>query len=340
MRTALTSFYDEEYLQYKKSSLERKKIIALIVEKNAHFSPCAYIRIILPLLEKLRHEKVVLKCIDVDDLEYFSPDEIITHRIAIGPEKFSSFLSYIKKKNIPYFYDLDDDLIGIGNSTHPEANHYKKYQALITQLIINAKRVTVSTKNLKQKLESIRADILVVKNQLFSEIWQQKLTNLKGGNRNFNVLYLGTPTHADDLRLIDEALYEIKKKYRKIVFNIIGVTNDRTSKEHLQFIEIPLFARKSYPLFVWWLKSLRNFDLGLAPLVDNDFNRSKSGIKFLEYQALGIPVVASNLPPYKDVIVNNSDGILVENNTNAWIGGILHFYEDASTKEGNNPSYL
>jgi glycosyltransferase involved in cell wall biosynthesis len=332
LRTSLASFYDEEYLQYKKSSFRRKKILALIVEKNVNPSPCAYIRLILPCLEKYGHEKVVLKCIDVDDLKHFSPDEIITHRAAIEPEKLSFFFEYIKNKNIPYSFDLDDDLIGVGDSSHPEANHYKKYQNLITQLIINANRVTVSTKNLKQKLEPIRADISVVKNQIVSGIWRQDLTSPKDKKRNFNVLYMGTVTHADDLEMIDEALREVRAQYREIVFNIIGVTNDRESKRYLQFIEIPPLARKSYPLFVEWLKSLGNFDLGLAPLVDNDFNRSKSGIKFLEYQALGIPVVASNLPPYSDVILDNADGLLVDNNTKAWVDGILHFYGIASKK--------
>ena len=304
------------------------------MEKNENYSPCAYIRIILPCLEKYRHQKVIFKCIDVDDLEYFSPDEIITHRVAIGPEKLSFFMENIKKKNIPYSYDLDDDLIGVANSSHPEANHYKKYQELITQLIINANQVTVSTENLKEKLNSFRDDILIVKNQLFSEIWKQNLTKPKNKNQNFNVLYMGTVTHTNDLELIDEALQEIKMDYKEIVFNIIGITDNREKKEHLQFIDIPIFARKSYPLFVWWLKSLKNFDLGLAPLVNNNFNSAKSNIKYLEYCALGIPVVASNVIPYGDSIKSDINGLLVDNTVDEWRGAILSAYKSFLEKTG------
>jgi hypothetical protein len=42
------------------------------------------------------------------------------------------------------------------------------------------------------------------------------------------------------------------------------------------------------------------FDLGIAPLVDNAFNRLKSDIKVLEYTAMGLPVVASSVEPYSD----------------------------------------
>ncbi len=36
--------------------------------------------------------------------------------------------------------------------------------------------------------------------------------------------------------------------------------------------------------------------VGIAPLVDRPFNRSKSWIKGLEYSAFGLPFVASPLP--------------------------------------------
>jgi hypothetical protein len=41
-------------------------------------------------------------------------------------------------------------------------------------------------------------------------------------------------------------------------------------------------------------------DVAVAPLQDNPFNRAKSNLKLLEYGWLGIPVVASDLEPYRD----------------------------------------
>ncbi|MFW6311524.1 MAG: hypothetical protein ACOC1K_04740 [Nanoarchaeota archaeon] len=48
------------------------------------------------------------------------------------------------------------------------------------------------------------------------------------------------------------------------------------------------------------MKSL-NIDIGLAPLLDHDFNNSKSNIKALEYTAAGIPGIYSKMKPYENM---------------------------------------
>ncbi|MDO8186643.1 hypothetical protein Q5424_16075 [Conexibacter sp. JD483] len=46
-------------------------------------------------------------------------------------------------------------------------------------------------------------------------------------------------------------------------------------------------------------KKLASFDLGLAPIVDNAFNRSRSNCKVREYAAAGVPWLASPVGPYQ-----------------------------------------
>ena len=55
-----------------------------------------------------------------------------------------------------------------------------------------------------------------------------------------------------------------------------------------------------------------DFDIGLAPLAYHRFNRSKSDLKFLEYSALGIPVVASDFGPYGESVIHGVTGFLVK----------------------------
>jgi len=54
-----------------------------------------------------------------------------------------------------------------------------------------------------------------------------------------------------------------------------------------------------------------DFDIGLAPLKATKFSAAKSAIKALEYAALGIPVVASDTPPYNDFVIDGVTGWLV-----------------------------
>ena len=44
-----------------------------------------------------------------------------------------------------------------------------------------------------------------------------------------------------------------------------------------------------------------NFDIGIAPLLDSHFNRSKSNLKWLEVAAIKAPVVASDLVTYGNI---------------------------------------
>jgi glycosyltransferase involved in cell wall biosynthesis len=53
----------------------------------------------------------------------------------------------------------------------------------------------------------------------------------------------------------------------------------------------------SYPRAV---ASLR-IDVAIAPLADVPFNRHRSNLKFLEFGALGIPIVASKVEPYAEI---------------------------------------
>lgn len=58
-----------------------------------------------------------------------------------------------------------------------------------------------------------------------------------------------------------------------------------------------------------WICSNWQSHIGIAPLELNEFNCSKSELKWLEYTALGVPTVASDVGPYKRAIVSPYDGV-------------------------------
>jgi hypothetical protein len=51
----------------------------------------------------------------------------------------------------------------------------------------------------------------------------------------------------------------------------------------------------NYPQFIRSIKA----DIAIAPLEDNEFNKSKSNLKMLEYTTLGLPGIYSNVEPYR-----------------------------------------
>src|SRR5262249_45144987 len=84
---------------------------------------------------------------------------------------------------------------------------------------------------------------------------------------------------------------------------------------------------KPYPRFVGWLREQRaRWDIALAPLADTRFNSFKSDLKWLEYSALGLPVVASDREPYA-AINDGGTGRLVSDDSSAWADAVRDLAE-------------
>jgi glycosyltransferase involved in cell wall biosynthesis len=90
--------------------------------------------------------------------------------------------------------------------------------------------------------------------------------------------------------------------------------------------------------FTHWVKDpadmfgLLDFDIGLAPLTDHPFNHAKSAVKALEYASQGIPVIASDLPPYRDFVTDGVTGFLVSKEKH-WLDRLRLLAADADLRE-------
>lgn len=70
-----------------------------------------------------------------------------------------------------------------------------------------------------------------------------------------------------------------------------------------------------------------NWDIGLAPLDDNVFNKGKTNNKFREYGACRIPGIYSKSPVYTSWVTHGETGFLVPHTTDGWFEGIKEMIE-------------
>lgn len=82
----------------------------------------------------------------------------------------------------------------------------------------------------------------------------------------------------------------------------------------LKVIAHPLMPR---PQFIDFVRSLPN-PLALIPLEDSRFAACKSAIKWFDYGEAGVPVLCSDVDPYRAVIESDVTGCLVANHSAAW----------------------
>ena len=121
--------------------------------------------------------------------------------------------------------------------------------------------------------------------------------------------YMGSESHEPDLEFISPILKRLLDEFPdKIQIHIYGTKPQEflLSKSQVFWIPIKTF---DYELFSKDFQKL-DFDISIAPLIDNLFNRCKSSIKYLEYSTLGVAGVYSKIDPYKDVVTDGNDGLL------------------------------
>jgi glycosyltransferase involved in cell wall biosynthesis len=70
------------------------------------------------------------------------------------------------------------------------------------------------------------------------------------------------------------------------------------------------------------------YQIGLAPCFDTDFNRARSHSKMFDITRLGAAGIYSNVIPYSEKIVHGKTGMLCDNDSDKWIAAITLLLND------------
>jgi hypothetical protein len=119
-------------------------------------------------------------------------------------------------------------------------------------------------------------------------------------------------------------LVRLKENYgARVEIDVVGMTTQGSIAPGLNPTGPPAGAGQSYPGFVHWLTSAQpRWHVGVAPLLDSPFNRAKSSIKAMDYAALGLAVLASDVPAYHGSLADGPAGLLVPNDQRAWYAAL------------------
>jgi glycosyltransferase involved in cell wall biosynthesis len=80
------------------------------------------------------------------------------------------------------------------------------------------------------------------------------------------------------------------------------------------------------------IEQLSDFDIGLLPLDDSDFERAKFPFKLLQYFAVGMPVVAARVGVAREVIQDGDNGLLASS-PDEWQSAISRLIDDAALRK-------
>lgn len=223
----------------------------------------------------------------------FDADVVVFHRPL--DYRFLQAAKILRKAGVGVVVDMDDDIVAAPrgtvfsnafNSAENNLDSVRYCQAMCRA----ADAVTCSTPTVERRYGSSHG--FVARNGIPPHVLQMEHTGGEGigwagsaGNRQGDLEVVGDG--------VQRALEETE-----LPFLFVGA--------HSQAQELVSgLGLKDWPKITGWKKpgehyaQVAKLDIGIAPVGDSPFARARSGIKVLEYAALGIPSVASPHPEYE-----------------------------------------
>ena len=198
-----------------------------------------------------------------------------------------------------FVYDIDD-LVFLGHSS--EANRFiqaLKGRRKMIFLMRKADHVIVCTPHLEAFVQRHNPRTTDISSTIDTDRYLP--VNPYSNERRLTLGWSGSHSTAKYLHLLDDVLKEIGSEidFRlKVIgdpsFRMDGVEVD--AQEWCEATEV---------------RDLQEIDIGLYPLPDEEWVLGKSGLKALQYMALGIPTVATRIGANSRIIEDGENGFLV-----------------------------
>lgn len=269
-------------------------------------APCRHLKRDIQLAWAVNTEGEQFR-IDVDPILF---SDIIVVQRYFPLEETLPVLDKILSSGKPVCYDIDDLLLDVPHS-HPLFHNFQRTTPFIREFLPKVDLVTVTTDALRERIVTFNPNTVTLPNLIDESAFVQAAPAADPSKTV--IAYMGSPTHGKDLELVEEALFQVRDRFGSAVeFIFWGCAGTRLAK--LGRI-IPF--DDSYASFLKTLGKV-HFDIGLAPLADNAFNRCKSNIKWLEYSAYARAGIFSDLEPYRDSVEHGKTGMLAGNDPREW----------------------
>ncbi|KDD66082.1 glycosyltransferase involved in cell wall biosynthesis [Pseudomonas sp. BT76 TE3572] len=242
--------------------------------------------------------------------ESFKPDVVVMTRYALpfGAE----ILEYFKSRKVPVIYHIDDNLLEIPESLGAEIQKRQGAEQVVAArryMLEHCDLIYASTSYLKDLFQGLFPKQEIY-HGMYAPYMGEKISALKQVRNQQTIGYMGSKGHQEDLELVVPALEQLLNTRPDLSFEVFGTIRMPTSLERFGDRVKSHKVNKGYADFLSILAQL-NWDVGLAPLVNDKFNLCKAPTKYIEYTAAGIPVIASNIPVYSKVIPEGG-GVLVD----------------------------
>ncbi|UUE34839.1 glycosyltransferase [Pectobacterium aroidearum] len=294
-----------------------------VIGVHSDWHGCGHYRIILPFqaLEREMHiegglKHGLIKTVDVADI---APDVVIIQGAAgvALPNVVAQYRRYTKAAVVAEF---DDYILNVPINSGNRKQFSQKLIKNFRKALESVDWVVVSTPALADAYSEYHADIRVAYNRLPAS-WWKGLVSLRRQGKKPRVGWAGGSSHKGDLAILRSVVKELENEVEWV---FMGMKPEGVRCEFHSGVPIDYYPQKTASL---------NLDLALVPLEYNQFNECKSNLRLMELGACGVPVICTDIEPYRC----NLPVTRVDNRFKSWMDAIrIHLAEmDATERMGD-----
>ncbi|WP_437888717.1 glycosyltransferase [Phytobacter sp. V91] len=289
--------------------------LPVILANHVNWFGCGNHRVIQPfkaLEEQLLCEGGLLHGVPgVMEVALQQPD-IVLLELLTSPSVPYIMEQYRKVSDAKIVVEYDDYIPNLPIKNQNRHNFPQHIIKNLRRVIENADWIVVSTHPLAEAYRDFHPDIRVAQNRLsvsqWGHLWSERDTSKK-----IRVGWAGGNSHAGDLEILRPIIKELEDQVQWV---FMGMKPEGVKCEFHPGVPFELYPEK--------LASL-NLDLALVPLEINQFNECKSNLRLLEIGTCGVPIIATDIVPYRcDLPVT-----LVDNRFKDWMKAIQMHIHDA-----------
>ncbi len=232
---------------------------------------------------------------------------------------FEWLVRLIAKKVV---YDIDD-MIFLGHSS--EANQLLeglKGKKKMIYLMQSSNHVITCTPTLDNFVRRYNTKTTDISSTINTDLYTPKEHKEK---QTITLGWSGSHSTSKYVKLLEPIFEKLLKKGHDFNVLVIGDAQFSFQNEAIKLNAIPWNLNTE-------VEDLKKIDIGLYPLPNEQWVLGKSGLKALQYMALGIPTIATNIGANSRIIQHSKNGFLVESEEQ-WINAIEFLIQN--TEERN-----
>lgn len=222
---------------------------------------------------------------------------VVVHREAL-PLGTALFERLVAQRR-PVVFDFDDAIYLTHASYANSWTRPLRRGAKVERIIAASAEVIAGNDILAAYARRFSDSVTIIPTPVDTELYRSGPAREAGGR--VTIGWIGSHSTAQYLAPLQEPLQRLARRYPQLEVRLVGAGAAPLSGAHVRSDPWTLAGE---------LAQLRQFDIGIMPMPEDEWARGKCGFKALLYMSIGIPVVASPVGITQQIVAHETSGFI------------------------------